>query len=252
MIDQLLSRLYLKQSTEIDKFYNNISRCPNEKCGNCNYSWETDSTGFFLHGCSSVSYFRFTDGKIFRLLDFWHPDDFKLLGHLYSLSKDTGKFRIDQPITSDVIIQNNNRYFYTETQRPNKEIGSPWIEDVGHVSTEKFGKQFIDSTAIILPYIHNFNKDYHLGTQQGSLEIFHHMAKDSAGYFWKDIRIFRHPIDDVLFETIQKFILGIVAFQTLSKESPEVVNRIIDYAKEKWHGLGLKNNRTDGIQYNSR
>jgi hypothetical protein len=247
MIDQLLSRVPLKQSTEIDKFYNYLPRCPDDKCGNCNYSWELDSTGFFLHGCSSVSYFRFTDGKIFRLLDFWHPDDFKLLGYLHTISKDTGEFRIDQPITSDTVIYNGNKYFYTETQRPGNEIGSPWVEDAGHVSTVEFGKQFIDSVAIILPYIHDFNQNYHLGTQQGGLEMFHQRARDSQGYFWKDIRIFKHPIDDVLFETIQKFILGIVGFQTLSKESPDVVNKIIDYAKDTWYGLGLKNNRIDGI-----
>ena len=249
MIDQLLSRVPLKQSTEIDKFYNYLPRCPDDKCGNCNYSWELDSTGFFLHGCSSVSYFRFTDGKIFRLLDFWHPDDFKLLDYLHTISKDTGKFRIDQPITSDVVFHNGNRYFYTETKRPGNEIGTLWIEDVGSITTEELGRQFVDSVAVILPHIHTFNKDHHylLGTQQGGLEMFHQRAKDSTGYFWKDIRIFKHSIDNVIIESLQKLVFGITAFQILSNDPPDVVNKIIDYANETWYGLALKNNIVNGI-----
>jgi hypothetical protein len=228
MLEQLKARRYLCSSEHIDAFYNHIPRACNDKCGDCNYSWEVDDTGYFLHGKSSVTYFRFTDGMVFRLMRWYHVSDIDMLNDLYEISTSTNKFRIEKVITSDVITFNGEEYLYYISQRPNKEFGLTGVEELVLSDKTLFFREFIDQFATLLPYMGDIYKKYGLGPSLSNLHIMSSRARDSVGHYWKNIRIFKVPTDQVIIESKKRL------FIATSMIDNSITKNIIEYANQKW------------------
>jgi hypothetical protein len=228
MIEQLKARRYLCSNEHINAFYDHIPRTCNDQCGDCNYSWETDSTGYFLHGKSSVSYFRPADGMVFRLMRWYHSQDIDMLNELYNIAANTNEFRIEKVITSDIVMFEGVEYLYCVFQRPNKEFGLTGVEDALLTDSDLFFREFVDQFATLIPYMDSMSKKYGLGMMLQSVNIMNHRARDSVGYYWKDIRIFKLPTDQVIFESKKRLL---AATKIIDKS---VTQTIIDYANQKW------------------
>lgn len=228
MLEQLKARRYLCQDEHINAFYNHIPRQCNDNCGDCNYSWEIDSAGYFLHGKSSVTYFRFEDGMVFRFMRWYHPQDVEMLQELHQLSLDTGDFRIEKIITHDVVKYEGADYLYYVSQRPNKEFGLTGVEEAlisdGHV----FFKKFVDQFSTFIPYIILINKKYGLGPSLSNLHIMSSRAKDSVGHYWKNIRIFKVPPQQVIDESKKRLFIAAKSLE------PAHFKDILEYADQKW------------------
>jgi hypothetical protein len=228
MLEQLMARRYLCQDEHINAFYNHIPRACNDNCGDCNYSWEINSTGYFLHGKSSVTYFRFLDGMVFRFMRWYHPQDIEMLKELNQLSLDSGDFRIEKIIIHDIVRYNGDEYLYYVSQRPNKEFGLTGVEEALTCDRQLFFKEFIDQFATFIPYIVLINKKYGLGPSLSNLHIMSSRARDSLGHYWKNIRIFKVPPQQVIEESKKRLFIA-----SSSLEHARVKD-IMEYANQKW------------------
>lgn len=228
MLEQLKARRYLCNDIHINAFYNHIPRTCNDQCGDCNYSWETDSAGYFLHGKSSVTYFRFSDGMVFRLMKWYHPQDIEMLQELNQISLDTNNFRIEKIITHDIVKHEGEEYLYYVSQRPNKEFGLTGIEEALISNRQLFFKEFIDQFSAFIPYIIFMNKKYGLGPSLSNLHIMSSRAKDSVGHYWKNIRIFKVPPQQVIDESKKRLF---IASNFLEQSR---ITDIMEYANQKW------------------
>ena len=233
MKNLLLQKKFNCNDSEIDQFYNHLQRCPNEKCGDCNYSWETTEHGYFLYGKSSVSFFRETDGHVFRLLKWFHPDDGKFLQDIYDISISTNAFRVEKPIITEIVHYEDHNYLYCETARPGNKFGLSGIEECLETDTEHFFIEFINQTAVLLPYIKELSNKYGLGPMLNNLQIHSSRAKDSHGHYWKNLRLFRHPPDKMVKESLKKLILGMRFIEVVKQEHVRI-DVIFDHAKSKW------------------
>jgi hypothetical protein len=112
MLKSLLSRKHLCNPEEIDKFYNHLERSSDNDYFNCNYTWDIDTNGYYLHGKSSITYARQTDGHFFRLVRWFHPKDCEMMRDIYTISKDTGQFRVEQLLTYDIVEDAGEQWLY--------------------------------------------------------------------------------------------------------------------------------------------
>jgi hypothetical protein len=228
MLKQLMARRYLCSDEHINAFYNHISRECNDNCGDCNYSWEIDSTGYFLHGKSSVTYFRFTDGMVFRFMSVYHLRDIEMLNELNEIASNSNEFRIERAITSDIVRFEGHDYLYYVSQRPNKEFGLTGVEEVLMRDKTVFFKEFVDQFATLIPYIEYIYKKYGLGPSVTNLHIQASRARDSIGHYWKDIRIFKVPPLQVIEESKKRLLMSTLLL------GDNTTKDIMNYADQKW------------------
>lgn len=225
---ELLSRRHFGLDEAINLFYNHIPRQCNSKCGDCNYSWEITNDGFYLHGKSSISFFRFNDATIFRLMKWFHKDDMNLLKDLNILSQENKNFRIETLIDWEIVEVENVTYLYYISQRPNREFGTTGFEELLSVDRMTFFKEFIEQYSILLPYVDYLTKKYGFGPSVKQLNFNSSRAKDSIGHYWKDIRLFKLPTDQIIEES-KKILKTAVSMTT-----PTNIEAILSYADERW------------------
>lgn len=233
MLKSLISRKHLCNTIEIDKFYNHLERAKNEHYFDCNYSWEIDHSGYFLHGKSSITYARQTDGHFFRLVKWFHPQDCEMMKDIYTISKDTGKFRVEKLLTYDIVEHEGHKWLYYETVRPNNELGLTGIEESVNVNTREFFFDFIDQVSVFLPYMASMSNKYGLGPSLTNLHFLSSREKDSVGHYWKNLKLFKYPVDEIIEDSKKKLIISVSIVEAVKNEST-VLNDVLEYANHKW------------------
>jgi hypothetical protein len=234
MILDLIQQLEYQNIKFTDAFYNHLPRLANEDNGILNpFTWKVDSTGYYVIGNSSVSYFSLIDGKVFRLVRWYHQDDNNMLKDLMQISNDTKQFRIEQFITDDVIMHNGTAYLYTETVRPNNEAGIHFIEASQQSDPKIIFENFIDQTAFILPHIDNLVAKYGHGPMLLSLNIHSNWEKDSLGFYWKNLRLFKTS-KDIFINRSFNILLYYIKLIELIQSRNDLITPLKNYAEEKW------------------
>lgn len=234
MVLDLIQRLQHQRLEFTDAFYNHLPRGANEDNGVCNpFTWHIDSTGYYVIGNSSVSYFRVTDGKVFRLVRWYHRDDNSMLRDLMQIAKDTGQFRVEQFVTDDIVIHEGIPYLYTETNRPNNEAGISFIEAFQNSNSKLLFEDFIDQTAIILPHMDNLVAKYGHGPMLLSLNIHSNWEKDSLGFYWKNLRLFKTS-KDIFIKRSFGILLYYIKMIEMMHNRNDLITPLKHYAEEKW------------------
>jgi hypothetical protein len=231
MLSELLRRLSRCETKEVDAFYNYLPRCPNDNCGDCNYSWEIDSTGYYIFGKSSVTYFSLVDGKVFRLVRWYHLNDNTMLKDMMNISKETGQFRVEQFITEDIVNHNGIDYLYTETNRPNNEPGTAFFDVISSSNPEPIIHNFINQFSIVFPHMAELTAKYGCGSMLLSLNMTSQWEQDSLGFYWKNLRLFKTP-NDVFINN--SFIILKQIIKQLELIYNKKYDKLVRYAEEKW------------------
>jgi hypothetical protein len=233
MKSELLARRHLSKDEEIDKFYNHLPRIKNEDAYDCNYSWELDSTGYYLNGKSSVTYARQTDGRIFRLVRWFHPQDCQMMKEMYQISKDTGEFRVEKLITYDIIEDSSEQWLYYETARPTPEIGLSGLEECYQQSSIDFFYEYIDQFSIFFKHLISVNSKYSPGTSCYSVNLQSNREKDQFGHYWKNLKMFKFSPEIILDNSIAN-LARTIEFVSITKNEQLPVGNLISYAADKW------------------
>lgn len=233
MKSELLARRHLSKDEEIDNFYNHLPRIKNEDAYDCNYSWDIDSTGYYLHGKSSVTYARQTDGHIFRLVRWFHPQDCLMMKDMYQISKDTDAFRVEKLITYDIIEEDNAQWLYYETARPTSNIGLSGLEECYQTSSVEFLYSYIDQFSIFFYHLASVNNKYGLGTSCDSINLQSNREKDQFGHYWKNLKMFKFP-PDVILDNSRKNLARTIEFIAITKKEHLPIDNLITYANSVW------------------
>jgi hypothetical protein len=157
-----------------------------------------------------------------------------MMRDIFNISKDTGQFRVEHLLTYDTVEHNGHSWLYYETSRPNNELGLTGLEESVMLSTKDFFFEFIDQTAIFLPHMASMTEKYGIGPSLSNLHFLSNREKDSVGHYWKNLKLFKFPIDKVIEDSKKKLTISVSLVESVKSE-PSMLKDILEYADYKWH-----------------
>ncbi len=215
---------------------------------------ERDDNGHYYISGNLVSYSNIRTGVVLRIRKSWTPKDWECYQALASKGQETGQFRIDQPLYSEVMTIGSDQWEYAELQSPGANYGKNFNDDVfswpeltdGVTANTKISedfkdsvkdyfKEFIDQAYVITKAASEIAAEKNTGMPLDLCYIFNRY-KDDQGYFWSDFdqAPWDNSKDAVIEDSLNKLTSAVMFASLCGVLDSARIEEVILYARSKW------------------
>jgi hypothetical protein len=189
------------------------------------WEWSDDGDGVYLIQPAAGFYMDNRAGRVYILHTRYSPDDYRIASALSVISDDMVRF--ETPIERSSEIRDEKVWSYTVYERPNKELGYPFIETFDTIDNIENGLlQYIEFTKkTIEVYLHlgiNFPLN---GMTVEQVNI------DTIGMFWINLKNFDLSYSEFIIKNMYEFNRTI---KHLSRISNRDLSNYLIIAEQAW------------------
>lgn len=229
MLNVLINKYQFWTKEKSDIFHNHVTRKNQDGL----YIWEKDNNGFFIYRNTGAHYCS-NRGMVYILTSSRNPNDWNSHVLFYEHIKNNSLCRIDVPIEYQKVILNNKIFHYIVFERPNKEYGRDYHQDIfDNKVNDQYFLQFIEDSSHIIKELVVCNTLHDTKFPNLGLTIFKRNF-DSKSHFWIDFKYWDSSYESFIAQTYNTLeeIIFYLQYNSIGKYNKE---HILNTAREIWN-----------------